>query len=105
MNTRRIIFSSLVTAVIGAGLGVVMASLAPTQYKGVIYQNLDRKYAVIGTVAGLMFGASQEAIRQMKQQRDREEAIADEGEQSQSIVLQLNPNQTNAIVHPEKNLL
>ena len=53
-----------------------MASLAPTQYKGVIYQNLDRKYAVIGTVAGLMFGASLEAIRLLKQQRDREEAIA-----------------------------
>ncbi|MBR8838452.1 MAG: hypothetical protein DSM106950_31755 [Stigonema ocellatum SAG 48.90 = DSM 106950] len=92
MNTRQIIFSSLVTAVIGTGLGFVMASLAPTQYKGVFYQDLDRKYAIICTVGGLVLGASQEAIRQLKQQSDQEEeaAIASQFEQSKPIIPQLN---------------
>ncbi len=75
MNTRLIIFSSVVTSILGAGLGLVLASVAPTQYTGEMYQHLDHKYAVIGAVAGLLFGASQESIRQLKKQRDQEEAL------------------------------
>jgi len=83
-----------------------MASLAPTQYKGELYQDLDRKYAIIGTVAGLVLGASQEAIRQLKQQCDREEeAIASQCEQSKPIILQLNPSQTHVINHTDKIVL
>lgn len=74
MNTKRIIFSGIVTAMIGVGLGLVMLQLAPCPYTGKPYQNLKRTYTVIGGLAGLMFGASQEAIRQLKKQRDQEEA-------------------------------
>ncbi len=107
MNNRRIIFSSLVTAVIGTGLGFVIASLAPTQYKGVLYQDLDRKYAIICTVGGLVLGASQEAIRQLKRQSDQEEEamIAAQGERLRSIALKENPDITYIINHTEKNVL
>jgi hypothetical protein len=40
-----------------------------------MYQHMDQKYAVIGAVAGLLFGASQESIRQLKKQRDQEETL------------------------------
>jgi hypothetical protein len=76
MNNNRIIFSGIVTAVVGVGLGLVMVQLFPTPYRGEMYQNLDHKYGLIGGVAGLLFGASQEAVRQLKRQCDQEEAIA-----------------------------
>ena len=107
MNIRRIIFSSLVTAVIGTGLGFVMASLAPTQYKGALYQDLDRKYAIICTVGGLVLGASQEAIRQLKRQSDQEEEamIAAQDEKSKSIALEDNLDTTYIINHTQKNVI
>lgn len=82
MNNKRIIFSGIVTAVVGVGLGLVMVQLFPTPYKGEIYQNLDRKYGLIGGVVGLVFGASQEAVRQLKRQCEREEALTAQREQS-----------------------
>jgi len=84
-----------------------MASLAPTQYKGVLYQDLDRKYAIICTVGGLLLGASQEAIRQMKRQCDQEEEamLASECKKSEPIISQLNPDQTHLINHTQKNVI
>lgn len=73
MNHSKIFFAALVTALVGAGLGWVIAYLIPTPYTSSAYQGLDRKYAAIGAVGGLLFGASQEALRQMKQQQDKEE--------------------------------
>lgn len=81
MNTKRIIFSGIVTGIIGTGLGLVILHLAPCPYGGKIYQSLKSQYAVIGGVAGLLFGASQEAVRQLKRQCDREEAIAAQRQQ------------------------
>jgi outer membrane lipoprotein SlyB len=72
MNAKLIVFSGIVTAAVGAGLGIVIANLAPTPYTD-LYRHLDQKYAVIGAVAGLLVGASQESLRELKQQRDQEE--------------------------------
>ncbi|HEY9660795.1 MAG TPA: hypothetical protein V6C65_20245 [Allocoleopsis sp.] len=72
MNQKKIFFAAWVTALIGAGLGWIIAYLIPTPYTSSLYQGLDRKYAAIGAVGGLLFGASQEALRQMKEQRDKE---------------------------------
>lgn len=54
--------------------------LAP--YMGRIYQKLNHQESLIGRVAGLLFGASQEAVRQLKRQCAQEEAIAAQQEQS-----------------------
>jgi uncharacterized membrane protein YgaE (UPF0421/DUF939 family) len=74
MNIKLIIFSGIVTALVGSGVGVVMATMFPTPYTSAAYQDLDQKYAVIGAVAGLALGGSQEALRQLKKQRDEEES-------------------------------
>lgn len=84
MNSKRIIFSGIVTAVIGVGLGLVMVKLVPSPYTAELYKSLKSRYALIGGVAGLVFGASQEAVRQLKRQCDREEAIASRYEHSQA---------------------
>lgn len=73
MNVRLIVFSAAVTAVIGAGLGVATAQMTGNRFVSQAYQNLDTKYAVVGAGMGLLVGGSQEAIRQLKKQRDLEE--------------------------------
>ena len=75
MNIRLILFSSLITALVGSGTGLVVASLFPTPYSSQNYQNLDRKYAIVGAVAGLLIGSCQEMIREAKAERDAEEDV------------------------------
>lgn len=58
-------------------IGIAAAEIGATDYESELYKNLHRKYAIVGAVAGLVIGASQEAIRQLKEQRDREERNAD----------------------------
>lgn len=74
MNRKLIGFCSLMTAIVGAILGIAVAELAENQYASPIYQNMHRKYAIGGAVLGLLVGAGQETVRQLKGQRDREEA-------------------------------
>ncbi len=74
MNRKLIGFSGLFTALIGAAVGLAAAELAENQYASPIYQNMHRKYAIGGAVLGLLVGAGQESVRQLKEQRDREEA-------------------------------
>lgn len=77
MNTRRIVFSGVVTSAVGVGLGLVMLSLAPSPYSSDLYRNLKQDYLIVGGVIGLLFGAGQETVRQLKRQCDEEDAIAD----------------------------
>jgi hypothetical protein len=82
MNSKRIIFSGIITALLGAGIGWVIGRALPSPYTAEIYRSLERKYAFAGATLGLIFGCSQEALRQLKQQSetcglskvDREEA-------------------------------
>jgi flagellar motor component MotA len=73
MNTKLIVFSSIVTALVGTGIGFVLANMFPSPYTGKLYQDLDQKYELIGAATGLLLGGSQEALRQLKKQRDEEE--------------------------------
>lgn len=73
MNYKRIIFSSLITAILGTGIGWVIGRAIPNPYTAEIYRDLGRKYAIVGGSFGLLMGFSQESLRQLKQQRDREE--------------------------------
>jgi L-cystine uptake protein TcyP (sodium:dicarboxylate symporter family) len=75
MNIKLIIFSGIVTAIIGSVIGVGTAKITANRYTSTIYQNVDTTYAEIGLVTGLLVGTSQETLRQLKKQRDREEDI------------------------------
>lgn len=75
MNLKLIVFSAVVTATLGAAIGFIAAHLFPTPYMSEFYRNLDRKYAIVGGVGGLLVGATQEMIRESQAEREeREEA-------------------------------
>ena len=75
MNARLIAFSGFVTAFVGAGIGFISANLLPCPYTSQMYRDLEHKYALVGAVAGLLIGSSQEMIRELKQERDAEEDL------------------------------
>ncbi|BAY20348.1 hypothetical protein NIES2100_00890 [Calothrix sp. NIES-2100] len=75
MNAKLIAFSSIVTAFLGAGIGFIIAYLLPCPYTSSMYKDLAQKYAIIGGVAGLLIGSSQEMVRELKQERDAEEEL------------------------------
>jgi hypothetical protein len=75
MNARLIAFSGFVTAFMGAGIGFISANLLPCPYTSQMYRDLEQKYALVGAVAGLVIGSSQEMIRELKQERDAEEDL------------------------------
>jgi hypothetical protein len=73
MNIRQIIGSALVTAGIGAVVGLAAATIAAPKFVSKEYQDLPSTYPVIGAVAGAIAGSCQCAILQLKKQRDQEE--------------------------------
>lgn len=75
MNAKLIAFSGIVTAFLGAGIGFIIAILLPSPYTSPMYKDLAQKYAIIGGVAGLLIGSSQEMVRELKQERDLEEDL------------------------------
>ncbi len=75
MNAKLIAFSGIVTALLGAGIGFIIAYLLPSPYTSPMYKDLAAKYALIGGVAGLLIGSSQEMVRELKQERDAEEEL------------------------------
>jgi hypothetical protein len=74
MNIRLIIFSGVITALIGAVLGLAAARIGQRdfnqlKYQGQYYQDLHNKYALIGASLGLAIGIGQECVRELKAQR------------------------------------
>lgn len=60
----------MITALLGTGIGWVIGAALPSPYTAEIYRGLERKYALAGATLGLIFGCSQEALRQLKQQSE-----------------------------------
>lgn len=71
MNQRKIWFAGIVTAVIGTGIGLVLARIVHSPYNSKPYQNLERTYMIICGTGGLIVGTTQEALRQLQEERDR----------------------------------
>lgn len=101
MNSKKIIFSGIVTGVIGIGLGFVILYLLPAPYTGKSHENLRRVYTWIGSVAGVLIGSSLETIRQLKQQQDEDEALAEQFQRAKAAFPQFNTD-TTSFIPPEK---
>ncbi|GAB1538315.1 hypothetical protein NUACC21_09730 [Scytonema sp. NUACC21] len=77
MNIRLIIFSGVMTALIGAIIGLAATKIGQRNfnqldYEGQHYKVLHEKYVLIGMGLGFAVGAGQEYIREMKAERNRE---------------------------------
>lgn len=71
MNQRKIWFAGIVTAAVGTGIGLVLARIVESPYNSKPYQNLERTYMIICGTGGLIVGTTQEALRQLQEERDR----------------------------------
>lgn len=103
MNKRRILFSGLITSAVGVGLGLVMLQLAPTPYASSLYSNLKRNYLIVGGIAGLLLGSSQETVRQLKRQCDHDEAIANQCDKTSLMMSQ--PDSGNGSTNSHHTIL
>jgi len=70
MKGRLIVFCSVVTAMIGAGLGYGLAEISQNQYESSLYRHMHLKLAVAGAVVGALAGAGQECVRELKHDLD-----------------------------------
>ncbi len=73
MNCKLLLSSGLITMMIGMGLGAILATLLPTPYKSGIYLDQKPDYMIIGATGGFLFGISIVVLRELKEQRDRQD--------------------------------
>jgi hypothetical protein len=73
MNRKLLLFSGLITMVLGAGLGWILSDMFPARYRSTLYPDQTLSYVLIGGTGGFLFGVSMEALRELKEQRDLEE--------------------------------
>lgn len=73
MNNKLIFLSAIITAIVGAVLGIASAEMSNNRYQSRLYQNIHAKFALVGGVAGFIIGAGQESVRQLKVKRDLDE--------------------------------
>ncbi|BAU65336.1 hypothetical protein STA3757_27180 [Stanieria sp. NIES-3757] len=79
MNGKRILFSAIMTAMIGfvVGLGLVkfgQPGEEQIKYETESYRRLFRTYGLLGGGIGFFVGAGQEYLRQAKIQRDLDDS-------------------------------
>lgn len=77
MNGKRILFSAIMTAMVGFVIGLGLAKVGQpneTQLKfdRAVYRSWIRSYGVWGATIGFCMGAGQEYLRQAKVERDRD---------------------------------
>ncbi len=89
MNSRKIVFSGIITCAVGTGLAFLLLHLSPYIDRGRSspWQNT---YTFISGVTGLLVGSSLEAIRQLKKQQDEDEALAEEFKKAKAAFPQFN---------------
>ncbi len=69
MKFSRIIFSGIITSLVGLVLGIAIAKINHADQR----PNAFSQYATIGTVMGLIVGSAQETIRQLDKISQEEE--------------------------------
>ncbi|MDY7050655.1 MAG: hypothetical protein RPG89_19110 [Microcystis panniformis WG22] len=85
MNFRLVLFSGLVTALVGAGIGYGISRIErnPSQvnYRNPHhYQIIYRRYLTgAGAAMGFCVGAGLQMVKELKEERDREMGILDDG--------------------------
>ena len=73
MNNKLVLLSAIITAIVGAIIGIAAAEMSNNKYQSRLYQDIPAKFALVGGVAGFIIGAGQESVRQLKAERDLEE--------------------------------
>jgi hypothetical protein len=73
MNSRLIVFSGLITAIVGAVFGLIASEAMNPPYESDVYRSIHQNYVVAGAVIGLTVGMSQECVRQLKHQQEKEQ--------------------------------
>lgn len=85
MNQRKIFFSGITTALIGAALGLIFATLFDPPYESKHYRHIQRIYIIVGGAGGFLYGSSISAVKQLKEiQEARDEKILAERQQQQA---------------------
>ena len=82
MNGKLILFSAIITAGIGAVIGLGLAEMRSDSYpyrpsSRPSSNSLHHRYAIVGTGIGFLIGAGLESVRELKKQQDREEKLQD----------------------------
>jgi hypothetical protein len=78
MNVKLILFSGIITALLGSIFGLTVAHIGQKdfhkpKYESQFYSNLYYKYyGLIGTGLDFAIGVGQECVRELKTQRDKE---------------------------------
>ena len=84
MNYKRIIFSAIITSLIGAFFGLLTGELAKNRagnynFQSKVYQTIyKRDVIIVGALIGCVAGIAQECVRELKNERDAELDAEDE---------------------------
>jgi hypothetical protein len=75
MNYRKILFSAIITAMVGAVISLAALQIGnkdfnQPKYQSQAYKELREHYIHIGTILGFILGAGQECVRQLKSKRE-----------------------------------
>lgn len=75
MNIKMVLFSGIVTALIGSMLGLAAAQMGQRNFNQLkfqsgAYKDLYGKYALIGAGVGFAAGVGQQCVRELKTQQE-----------------------------------